>query len=103
MWKNMLWSDVSKTELFLAENEQHMTHTVTQGGGSIMLWRCCSLAGKGKLVKAHEKMIDIHSGFSKQQKVERFKGHSCFCTSHLHTSLQVKERSTLTRSAIVVV
>ena len=64
MWKKVLWSDETNIELFgpqgkryvwrkpnTSDHPQNTIPTVKQGGGSIMLWRCFSSAGTGKLVK----------------------------------------------------
>ena len=69
MWKKVLWSDETKTELFglhakhyvwrkpnTAHQPEHTIPTVKHGGGSIMLWGCFSSAGTGKLVRVDGKM-----------------------------------------------
>uniref|UniRef100_A0A6I8Q9Z7 Uncharacterized protein n=1 Tax=Xenopus tropicalis TaxID=8364 RepID=A0A6I8Q9Z7_XENTR len=69
MWKKVLWSDETKTELFgqnaklyvwrktnTAHHSEPTVPTVTYGGGSIMLWGGFSSAGIGKLVRVDGKM-----------------------------------------------
>ncbi|KAF2360127.1 hypothetical protein FHG87_009122, partial [Trinorchestia longiramus] len=61
-WNSELWSDETKIELFgrnsinhvwRQQNEEYKpkctTPTVKFGGGSIMVWRCFSSSGVGKL------------------------------------------------------
>ena len=62
MWKNIQWSDETKIEVF-GLNVKHHTwrkpgtiHTVKHGGGSILLWRCYSAEGTGRLVRIERKM-----------------------------------------------
>ncbi len=65
-WKNVLWSDETKMELFghndvkyvwrqdgEAFNPKNTVPTVKHGGGNIMLWGCFSSSGPGKLVRIH--------------------------------------------------
>ena len=70
IWKKVLWSDETKIEFFRHLGKRYIWHnpntshhpeniipTVKHGGGSIMLWRCFSLTGTGKLVRI-EGMMD---------------------------------------------
>ena len=70
IWKKVLWSDESKTEIFGHQGKRYIwckpntSHhpentipTVKHGGGNIMLWGCFSSAGTGKLVRI-EGMMD---------------------------------------------
>ena len=70
MWRNVLWADKTKIELFRLNSKCYVWHkpnttphpvniipTVKNGGGSIMLWGCFSSAGTGELVRM-EGMID---------------------------------------------
>jgi hypothetical protein len=76
-WRNVLWSDETKIELF-GHNDHHYVWrkkveackpkntipTVKHGGGSIMLWGCFSAGGTGALHKIdgimrEEKYVDI--------------------------------------------
>ena len=56
------WSDETKIELFGLNAKCHIWRksvtipVVKHGGGSIMLWRCFSAAGTGKLVRIEGKM-----------------------------------------------
>ncbi|CDR18332.1 unnamed protein product [Oncorhynchus mykiss] len=63
-WKNVLWSDETKTELFghndhcyvwrkkgEACKPKNTIPTVKHGGGSIMLWGCFATGGTGALHK----------------------------------------------------
>lgn len=63
-WKNVLWTDESKFELFGSHRRQYcrrkvneryqancITPTVKHGGGSVMVWGCFSYGGVGQLVK----------------------------------------------------
>lgn len=63
-WKNILWTDESKFELFGQKKrirvwrkhgeelqDRHIQKTVKHGGGNILVWGCFSWAGVGNLVK----------------------------------------------------
>ena len=63
-WKNILWSDETKIELFGHNDRKHVWRrtgqaylpkntvpTVKHGGGSIMIWGCFSANGTGALCK----------------------------------------------------
>uniref|UniRef100_A0A8C4TFN6 Transposase Tc1-like domain-containing protein n=1 Tax=Erpetoichthys calabaricus TaxID=27687 RepID=A0A8C4TFN6_ERPCA len=69
MRKKILWSDETKIELLGVNARRHVWRkpgtahhqantipTVKHGGGSIMLWGCCSAAGTGRLVRIKGKM-----------------------------------------------
>lgn len=62
-WKNVLWSDESKFEIFGTKQrqrvwvkpgeellEKNVQKTVKHGGGSIMVWGCFAWSGVGELV-----------------------------------------------------
>ena len=57
MRNKILWSDETKIELFGLNAKRHIWRkpgtipTVKHGGGSIMLWGCCSAAGIGRLLR----------------------------------------------------
>jgi hypothetical protein len=57
MRNKILWSDENKIELFGLNAKYHIWRKsstipkVKHGGGSIMLWRCFSAAGTGRLVR----------------------------------------------------
>ena len=65
MWKKVLWSDETKVELSGLNakryvwrktntahyHPEHTNPTVKYGGGNIMLWRCFSSEGTGKMVR----------------------------------------------------
>ena len=63
MRNKILWSDETKIELFGLNAKLHIWRKpgtipmVKHGGGSIMLWGCCSAAGTGSLVRIEGKMI----------------------------------------------
>ncbi len=61
-WNHVLWSDVSKVNLFDSDGVQHVWRrpgeeyqencalpTVEHGGGSIIVWGCMTTAGTGEL------------------------------------------------------
>ena len=61
-WRNFLWSDEAKIELFGQNDHRYIGRkmgvacqpeitipTVKQGGGSIMLWGCFAAGGTGSL------------------------------------------------------
>lgn len=63
-WKNILWTDESKFELFGQKKrirvwrkhgeelqDRHIQKTVKHGGGNILVWGCFSWAGVGNLAK----------------------------------------------------
>ena len=50
----ILWSDETKIEFFGLKTGT--IHTVKHGGGGILLWRCFSVAGTGRLVRVEGKM-----------------------------------------------
>lgn len=63
-WKNVLWTDESKFELFGSHRRQYCRRKVNErykpncilpttkhGGGSVMVWGCFSFDGVGQLVK----------------------------------------------------
>jgi hypothetical protein len=58
----ILWSDETKNELFGLNAKHHVWRKpgtipmVKRGGGSIMLWKCFSEAGTGRLVRIEETM-----------------------------------------------
>ncbi|CDQ68476.1 unnamed protein product [Oncorhynchus mykiss] len=62
MRNKILLSDETKIELFELNAKHHFWRkpgtipTVKHGGGSIMLWRCYSAAGTGRLVRIEGKM-----------------------------------------------
>ena len=62
MRNKILWSDETKIELFGLKAKRHVWRkpgsipTVKHGGGSIMLWGCCTGAGTGRLVRIGGKM-----------------------------------------------
>ena len=62
MRNKILWSDETKIELFGLNTKHHVWRklgnipTVKHGGGSIMLCRCLSVAGTGRLVRIEGKM-----------------------------------------------
>uniref|UniRef100_A0A8K9Y278 Uncharacterized protein n=1 Tax=Oncorhynchus mykiss TaxID=8022 RepID=A0A8K9Y278_ONCMY len=67
-FKQILWSDETKIELFGLNAKHHIWRkpgTVKHGGGSIMLWECFSAAGAGRLVRIEGKM----NGAAMTQKV----------------------------------
>ena len=77
MWKKVLWSDETKTELFglhakcyvwwkpnTAHQPERTIPTVKHGGGSIMLWGCFSSAGTGKLVRVDGRWMELNTGQS---------------------------------------
>jgi hypothetical protein len=57
MRNKILWSDEIKTEFFGLNAKRHVWRkpgtipTVKHGGGRIMLWRCFSVVGTGRLVR----------------------------------------------------
>ena len=60
MRNKILWSDETKIQLFGLNANRHIwrkpgpTPSVKHGGGSIMLWRCFSAAGTGRLVRIED-------------------------------------------------
>ena len=62
MRNKILWSDETKIELFGLNAKRHVWRkpgtisTVKHGGGNIMLWGCCLVAGTGILVRIEGKM-----------------------------------------------
>ncbi len=56
-WDSILWSDVTKINVFetdgIAKGEEYkekcMVPTVKHGGGSVLMWGCMSAAGVGEL------------------------------------------------------
>ena len=68
LWKNVLWSDVTKLKLFgpmdqryvcckrdKAHKQKNTISIVKLGGGSVLLWGCFTVAGSGN----HDCMKDI--------------------------------------------
>jgi hypothetical protein len=61
MRNEILWSDENKIELFGLNAKCHVWRkpgtipTEKHGGGSIMLWKCFSAAGTGRLVRIEGK------------------------------------------------
>lgn len=68
-WKNVLWSDETKINLFGSDGKQyvrrppntaydpkHTIKTVKHGGGNIMLWGCFSSSGVGPIYWIKDKM-----------------------------------------------
>lgn len=68
-WKNVLWSDETKINLFGSDGKVHVRRpknsaydpkhtlkTVKHGGGNILLWGCFSSAGVGPLFWIKDKM-----------------------------------------------
>uniref|UniRef100_A0A8D3CW52 Uncharacterized protein n=1 Tax=Scophthalmus maximus TaxID=52904 RepID=A0A8D3CW52_SCOMX len=47
-WKNTLWSDETKVELF-GRCKKNIIPTVKYGGGSVMVWGCFAASGPGRL------------------------------------------------------
>lgn len=71
-WKNVLWSDETKVNLFgsdgkvhvrrpknTAYDPKHTLKTVKHGGGNIMLWGCFSSSGVGPLFWVKDKMCAV--------------------------------------------
>ena len=62
MRNKILWSDETEIEHFGLNAKHHVWRkpgtipTVKHGGDSIMLWRCFSAAGTGRLVRIEGKM-----------------------------------------------
>ena len=62
MRNKILWSDVTKIELFGLNANSHIWRkpgtipTGKHGGGSILLWGCFSAAGTERLVRIEERM-----------------------------------------------
>ncbi|KAK3548876.1 hypothetical protein QTP70_021268 [Hemibagrus guttatus] len=68
-WENVIWSDVTKIELFgknstcrvwrrknVELHPKNTLPTVKHGGGNIMLWGCFSAKGPGRLIRVKERM-----------------------------------------------
>lgn len=68
-WRNILWTDESKIELFgtcaaryiwrkngTAFDKKNMMPTVKHGGGNVMVWGCFAASGPGQLVVIEGKM-----------------------------------------------
>uniref|UniRef100_A0A673XN09 Tc1-like transposase DDE domain-containing protein n=1 Tax=Salmo trutta TaxID=8032 RepID=A0A673XN09_SALTR len=68
-WENVIWSDETKIERFGKNSTRRVWRTknaelhpkntiptVKHGGGNIMLWRCFSAKGPGRLIRVKERM-----------------------------------------------
>uniref|UniRef100_A0A3B4TNE5 Uncharacterized protein n=1 Tax=Seriola dumerili TaxID=41447 RepID=A0A3B4TNE5_SERDU len=69
-WRNVLWTDETKIELFGGKNTQHyiwcskgtayrhenIIPTVKYGGGNLMIWACFAASGPGQLAMIEGKM-----------------------------------------------
>lgn len=71
-WKNVLWSDETKVNLFGSDGKVHVRRpkntpyqskhtlkTVKHGGGNIILWGCFSSSCVGPLFLVKDKMCDV--------------------------------------------
>lgn len=71
-WKNVLWSDETKINLFGSDGKMYVRRpkntefdpkytkkTIKHGGGSIMIWGCFSTTGVGPIYWIQEKMCAV--------------------------------------------